>query len=119
MINQNKFQMVITNFLKSQIFVLPVISFLLFLAVCYILLGVFWRPFYIIWAALPAYIIYQNLFYYILLVSFLVICAIVVVLSRVFIKNKQTRIYSCMFILSTVFAIFFSLLVIHLQQFYI
>jgi hypothetical protein len=102
--------------IKSQIFILAIVSFLLFVAVCYILLGVFWRPLYLLWAAMSAYFRYQSLFYYLLLISFASTDVIVVGLSFILFKNKRIRIYFCMFTLTIVFAIFFSFLFMHLHS---
>jgi uncharacterized membrane protein len=102
--------------IKSQIFILAIASLLLFAAVCYILLGVFWKPLYHFWAALPSYIRLQNLFYYLWFVFLVVIDTVAAGLSFLLFKNKPQRVYFCIFILAIILATFLSFLFMHLHS---
>jgi hypothetical protein len=106
----------VLNFFKSKFFILPVVSLLLFATICYIMLGIFWQPLHHFWAALPAFIIYQNVFYYLWFVLLAISEAVVAGYSFKLIKSKQKRLYFLTLSTVTVFAIFFSLLFLHFHS---
>lgn len=114
---KHKVLQIVARVLKSQIFTFAIAPLILFTAICFVLLCPFWFLLEHIWVKLYGLFNWnQQSFFYFLSISFVVINVIALAFSLKFIKNKRHKRYFNVLLLTLTFAVFFSLLLMHLYE---